>query len=254
MNNFENSININKLIAELDHILSKNDYNSARDFLEKWVKNAQKQNDNKALFSLCNECIGLYRKIGDKENCYKYCEKALDLLKGLNIENTVTGATAFTNCATAYKAFGEAEKSISYFEKAVVLYESLLPENDPKLAGLYNNFALSLVDLNEYEKALNLYEKAIAVLNKNPEFNLEQAVSYLNMANAVEAEKGLENACEEIDVLLDKAEKVLNEKHSETDGNYAFVCEKCAPTFGYYGRFLYENELKERARVIYERT
>ena len=95
MNNFENSININKLIAELDHILSKNDYNSARDFLEKWVKNAQKQNDNKALFSLCNECIGLYRKIGDKENCYKYCQKALDLLKVLNIENPVAGATAF---------------------------------------------------------------------------------------------------------------------------------------------------------------
>ena len=254
MNNFENPININNLISELDHILSRNDYNSARDFLEKWVKNAQKQNDNKALFSLCNECIGLYRKIGDKENCYKYCEKTLDLLKALNIENTVTGATAYTNCATAFKAFGEAEKSISYFEKAVVLYESLLPENDPKLAGLYNNFALSLVDLKEHEKAVKLYEKAIEVLNNNPKFNLEQAVSYLNMANAVEAEKGLENACEEIDVLLDKAEKVLNEKYSKTDGNYAFVCEKCAPTFGYYGRFLYENELKERARKIYERT
>ena len=74
------------------------------------------------------------------------------------------------------------------------------------------------------------------------------------MANAVEAQKGLENACEEIDILLDKAQKVLNENYSETDGNYAFVCEKCAPTFGYYGRFLYENELKERARVIYERA
>ena len=254
MNNFENTININSLIAELDHILSKNDYNSARDFLEKWVDIAQNQNDDKSLFSLCNECIGLYRKIGDKENCYKYCDKSLDLLKVLNIENTVTGATAYTNCATAFKAFGEAEKSISYFEKAVSLYESLLPENDPKLAGLYNNFALSLVDLKNFEKAFYLYEKAIDVLNSNPKFNLEQAVSYLNMANAVEAQKGLENACEEIDVLLDKAQKVLNENYSETDGNYAFVCEKCAPTFGYYGRFLYEKELKERARVIYERS
>ncbi len=254
MNNFENPININNLIYELDNILSRNDYNSARDFLEKWVGIAQKQNDNKSLFSLCNECIGLYRKIGDKENCYKYCEKALDLLKILNIEDTVTGATAFLNCATAYKAFSEADKSIPLFEKAVTLYEALLPEKDRRLAGLYNNFALSLVDLNEYEKALNLYEKAIAVLNKNSEFNLEQAVSYLNMANAVEAQKGLENACEEIDVLLDKAEKVLDENYSETDGNYAFVCEKCASTFGYYGRFLYENELKERARVIYERA
>ncbi len=254
MNNFENPISINNLINELDNILSRNDYNSARDFLEKWVSIAQNRNDNKSLFSLCNECIGLYRKIGDKESCYKYCEKALDLLKVLGIENTVTGATAFLNCGTAYKAFGEADKSIAYFEKTVALYETFLPENDRRLAGLYNNFALSLVDLKEYERALKLYRKAISVLDKNPQFNLEQAVSYLNMANAVEAQKGLENACEEIDVLLDKAQKVLDENYSEIDGNYAFVCEKCAPTFGYYGRFLYENELKERTRNIYERS
>lgn len=254
MNSFENTIDINTLIAELDYLLSKNDYNAARDFLEKWVEISQNQNDNKALFSLCNECIGLYRKIGDKDNCYKYCAKALDLLKALNIESTVTGATAYTNCATAYKAFGEADKSIPLFEKAVTLYKKLLPENDPKLAGLYNNFALSLVDLKDFERALKLYEKAINVLEHNPFFNLEQAVSYLNMANLYEAEKGLENACEEIDVLLDKAQRVLDEKYSENDGNYAFVCEKCAPTFGYYGRFLYENELKKRASVIYERT
>ena len=254
MNSFENTININTLISELDYLLSKNEYLSARDFLEKWVEASHNQNDNKALFSLCNECIGLYRKIGEKENCYKYCTRTLDLLKVLNIENTVTGATAYTNCATAYKAFGEAEKSIPLFEKAVSLYEALLPLDDPKLAGLYNNFALALVDLKEFEKALKLYKKAIEVLNKNPLFNLDQAVSYLNMANLYEAQKGLENACEEIDVLLDKAQVVLDEKYSETDGNYAFVCEKCAPTFGYYGRFLYENELKKRARVIYERT
>ena len=74
------------------------------------------------------------------------------------------------------------------------------------------------------------------------------------MANLFEAQKGLENACGDIDILLDKAEAVLDKNHSTTDGNYAFVCEKCAPTFGYYGRFLYEQQLKERARVIYERT
>ncbi len=254
MNSSIDTIDIKIVIAELDYILSRNDYNFARDFLEKWVNKAHNFNDNKALFSLCNECIGLYRKIGERENCYKYCEKALNLLKVLNIENTVTGATAFINCATAYKAFGEADKSIPLFEKAVHLYEKLLPENDPKLAGLYNNFALSLVDLKLFEKASELYEKAIEVLNHNPLFNLEQAVSYLNMANLYEAQKGLENACEEIDILLDKAQQVLDENYSEINGNYAFVCEKCAPTFGYYGRFLYEMKLKERARVIYERS
>lgn len=254
MNNSPTPIDINSVIDELDHILSKNEYISARDFLEKWVKTAEKQSDNKSLFSLSNECIGLYRKIGDKDNCYKYCEKVLELLKVLKLDSTISGATAFINCGTAYKAFAEAEKSMPFFEKAVTLYEKLLPENDRRLAGLYNNFALSLVDLKEYNKALLLYLKAINILESNPQYNLEQSVTYLNMANAIEYQKGLENACKEIDILLDKAEKVLNENYSETDGNYAFVCEKCAPTFSYYGRFLYEKELKERARVIYERA
>ena len=254
MDTFTNRLNIGSVISELDGILSKNRYDDARIFLEEQINVAKQLNDSKALFTLCNECIGLYRKIGDRENCYKYCRETLDSVSVLNLENDIAGATAYINCGAAYKAFGEASQSIVYFERALALYEKLLPINDRRLAGLYNNYALSLVDLKEYEKALFLYNRAISVLDKNPRFNLEQAVTYLNMANAAEAQKGLEETCEEIEVLLDKAEKVLNENLSEDDGNYAFVCEKCAPTFGYYGRFLYEKELNERARKIYERS
>ena len=38
------------------------------------------------------------------------------------------------------------------------------------------------------------------------------------------------------------------------DGYYAFVCEKCAPTFDYYGYFLIADDLNERAKAIYERA
>ena len=70
------------------------------------------------------------------------------------------------------------------------------------------------------------------------------------MASAAESEMGLLDADETIQIYLDKAEALL-ESHTERDGYYAFVCEKCASVFGYYGRFLYENELNERARRIY---
>jgi tetratricopeptide (TPR) repeat protein len=247
MNPSQNKIDINAVIAELDLILSRNEYSAACDFLEKWVDAAKNAGDNKVLFSLYNECIGIYRKTANKENCYKYCENALDLLNVLKLESSISGATTYINCGTACKAFGEAEKSIPFFEKALILYHKLLPDNDRRLAGLYNNFALSLVDVKDFNRAFTLYEKAIQVLDKNPQFNLEQAVTYLNMANAVEAEKGIENTCEEINILLDNAEKVLDENYSETDGNYAFVCEKCAPVFGHYGWFVTEAELLKRA-------
>ena len=70
------------------------------------------------------------------------------------------------------------------------------------------------------------------------------------MASAAETELGALDAEEIILSYLDKAEKLLD-SHENRDGYYAFVCEKCASVFGYYGRFFYENELKERARGIY---
>ncbi len=252
--NSQFSVNINTVITELDYLLSKNQYSEACDFLEKHIYIAEQKGDKKAAFSLSNECIGIFRKMGNKEKCYAYCEKAITLTETLKLENSVAGATAFVNCATAKKAFDDASESIIYFEKAQEIYETLLPEDDKRLAGLYNNFALSLVDLKIYDKALELYRNALTVLNKASGNDPEKAITYLNMANAVENKLGLENACEEIDEFLDKATELLDKNISLTDGNYAFVCEKCASTFGYYGRFFYEAQLKERANKIYERS
>lgn len=254
MENKKPELNIQNIIGELDNLLSKNDYISACNFLESSIIEAEKLDDNKSLFALYNECIGIYRKTGKKDKCYSYCNKALEITESLHYSKNVSGATAFVNCATAYKAFGEAEKGILFFEKAKRIYEEKLTPNDKRLAGLYNNFALTLTDIKRFDEAISLYEKAISVLSSHEDVQPEEAISYLNMANTIEAKYGLENACEKIDSLLDIAAEILDKTEKENDGNYAFVCEKCSSTFGYYGRFLYEAELKERARKIYERS
>ena len=41
--------------------------------------------------------------------------------------------------------------------------------------------------------------------------------------------------------------ELLNKKSTVRDDYYRFVCEKCAPTFAYYGYFVYEKELIKRA-------
>ena len=82
----------------------------------------------------------------------------------------------------------------------------------------------------------------------------EQAITYLNMADAKEAELGAEDAAEAIDTLLERAQTLLDGPDLVRDGYYAFVCEKCAPTFSYYGWFAAANDLNERARGIYERA
>ena len=140
--------------------------------------------------------------------------------------------------------------------------------------------------LSKYDEALDLYEKAIAVMAKVQDGELEQAITCLNMADAVEAGAGMEEGESRIYELVERAEELLDNKGRELlrrpdgeapgradDGRsvleapgalkafpaeerarvgyYAFVCEKCAPVFEYYGYFLTANKLRETAEKIY---
>ena len=140
--------------------------------------------------------------------------------------------------------------------------------------------------LSKYDEALDLYEKAIAVMAKVQDGELEQAITCLNMADAVEAGAGMEEGESRIFELVERAEELLDNKGRELlrrqggeapgraaggrsvletpgalkalsadekarIGYYAFVCEKCAPVFEYYGYFLTANKLRETAEKIY---
>ena len=138
------------------------------------------------------------------------------------------------------------------FDRARAVYESKLAGDDERLGGLYNNMALALVDLCRFDEAEALYRRAIAVMERVADGAPELAITYLNMASAEEARVGIEEADGKIQEYLDIAEGLL-ESHPKRDGDYAFVCEKCASVFDYYGRFVYAAEISERARRIYGR-
>ena len=244
-------ISIDRILSKLDEYLNKNDYASAERHLVYWLSEAENGCDARTELLIRNELMGLYRKLGREREALECVSAALDKIEKMNIGHQVGAATTYLNCATVYKAFGRAEESIPLFEQARAVYESELEGDDSRLGGLYNNMALSLVDLGRFFEANELYLKAISVMEKTKNGALEVAITYLNMASAAEVESGLVEADELIQNYLDKAESRL-EAHSTRDGYYAFVCEKCASVFGYYGRFIYENELKERARRIYE--
>ena len=243
-------ISIERILAKLDEYLNKNDYVSAERHLKYWLTEAVNNNDCRTELLVRNELMGLYRKLGRKNEALECVSEALSKIEMLGIGHQVGAATTFLNCATVYKAFGRAEESIPLFERAQAVYEKELDATDSRLGGLYNNMALSLVDLGRYSEADSLYKKAISVMEKTKNGALEVAITYLNMASAAEAELGLLDADETIQSYLDKAQALLD-GHIERDGYYAFVCEKCASVFGYYGRFIYESDLIERSRRIY---
>lgn len=248
----QRKIPADKVLNELDEFFSKNDIAGAEKHLLYWLSEAESAADDRALLLLFNELMGFYRKQGDKERAEGFAGRALSQIKKMNISENTGAATTYLNCATVYKAFGRSEDALPLYERALIIYERELYKNDERLAGLYNNMALALVDIKDFRKAEEFYKKALAVLENNKGKEPEQAITYLNLASAAEAELGLEGADGAISEYIKTAQQLLDKCQNEKSGNYAFVCEKCASVFGYYGYFAYENELMERSRRIYE--
>ncbi len=239
---------------KLDEYMSHQDYAGAERHLNYWLAEAQQNGDLRGEFFLRGEMMGHYRKTGNKEKAILNANEGLNLIRKLGFENTLSAGTAYVNAATVYDAFGESRRSIELFEKAKAIYEGNLPETDGRLGGLYNNMGLAYMALRRFGAAYEAFLKALDVMGKVENGALEQAITYLNLANAVELEHGLEKGEQKIGQYLDKAAVLLDEPSLPRDGYYTFVCEKCAPTFDYYGYFLVADDLKERARAIYERA
>ena len=242
-----------QIIDKLDRHLSRRDFPAAERHLLYWMDEAALGHDLRGELFLCNELAGHYRKTGNRERAFHYAERALELLDTLGFTEGVSAGTTLVNAATAYSAFGEHARALELFGRARPLYEA--EETKPQLlGGLYNNMATACAALGRHTEALALYEKAMAQMALVPGGTLEQAVTCLNMADAVAAEQGMEAGEARITELLDEAYALLQDGAAPRDGYYAFVCEKCAPGFAYYGWFAAAQELEQTAKEIYERA
>lgn len=247
-------IDLRRFLTKLDEHLSRRDYDAARRHLDYWRAEAEACNDPRGRVTIENEAMGLFRKIGLEDEAMEAAEAARALLDRAGLTGTVTAATTALNIATVHKRFGRPEQALALYEQAAAIYERNLAPEDERLGGLYNNMGLALTDLGRFDEALALYEKALAVMAKAPNGKPEMAITELNLANLWEAKLGLLEAESEIEGCLDRARALLEDPKAPRDGNYAFVCEKCAPTFGYYGRFADARELEALAEEIYGRA
>jgi tetratricopeptide (TPR) repeat protein len=252
-----------RIIEKLDEYMSRRDYAGAERHLLYWLEEALTVGDERGQLMLRNELVGHFRKTGNKEQAFLHADEALRLVDALDFSDTISAGTTFTNVGTMFNAFGENERSLELFRKAAALYEGMPLTPSHLLGGLYNNMALTCVSLGRYDEAKELYERALDVMANVENGELEQAITYLNMADAVVAEAGgfeegfsedSPECEEEVDRLLDHALELLDTPSVPHDGYYAFVCEKCAPVFAHYGYFLADADLRERAEAIYERA
>ncbi len=244
-------LNIKEIISQLDSHFSRNDLISAEKLLEDSVSAARKENDWASELSLLSEQMGFYRRNNRRDKALSAVEEGIELIKAHRLENTVSGGTILLNAATTLKAFGNPEESIKVFEVAKKTLEEKLGADDFLLSGLYNNMALTLVDLKKYTDAEKYYNKALEILEKHNNGKNEQAVTYCNMAYLYYGENPED---ERIDLVMKKAEAILDGKDLTKDGYYAFTASKCLSAFEFFGFFVFAEELKRRVKKIYARN
>ena len=243
-----------RIKEKVDECMSRRDYPGVERVLSYWLKEARLCRDSRGELMILNELVGHYRKTGEKEKARKSAKAALSLIDELDYANSLTAGTTYVNIATAHNSLGENELALPLFEKARRIYEGSQGADPALLGGLYNNMGLTLAALRRFDEALALYDLAMAQMAKCPYGALEQAVTCLNMANAVEGKQGMEEGESRIYALVDQALSLLGQSHLPRDGYYAYVCEHCAPTLEYYGYFADAEKLKQTAEALYERA
>ena len=241
---------VGRIFEKMDEYMGRQDLKGAERLLAYWLNEAELGRDLKGQFALHNELMGYYRKVREKENAFRHAEAALALIGPLEIEDSPSAGTCYVNSGTVFAAFDEPDRSLPYFEKARDIYESRLSHDDSRLGALYNNMGLTYLALGRYADAHAIYGKALSVMSEVPNGSLEMAITYLNDADVYEAEE-TENSEEIIQDLLSKAKACFEDPVLPRDGYYAFVCEKCAPIFTYFGWSDYGNDLEERAERLY---
>ncbi|MBQ9355299.1 MAG: tetratricopeptide repeat protein [Clostridia bacterium] len=243
-------IPVKRVIEKADEYYNKNDLAGAKRHLEYWEKEAVALNDESGELSVINELLGLYRKNGDNDNAICVIERALFLTEKLEIPETVSAATVYLNAATTYKAVGKADKALPLYERTLKIYTENLDDSDERFGGFYNNYALALTDAGEFTKAEECYFNAIKVMEKAENGKPDLAITYVNLAHLYEQA----GKTEKITDCLFKAYDLLNDESNIKNGYYAYVLDKCAPSFKYFGYDKIANDMKKESTEIYERS
>lgn len=243
------TIPIARIIEKLDLLFGKNDLDSVGKLLDYWDGEARKLGDERGLLEILNEKIGYYRRTNDRERGLRSVEDAFALIDKIGADNNESSGTVYLNGATTMKAFGKTREAMPYYEKARQIYEKTLPENDFKIAAYYNNVSSAYKELGETENTEKSCFRALEILSKCEGYLGEAAVTHVNLAHLYYDS----DPCDErVYSHMETAWELLMSKENTHDGNFAFLCSKCYPSFGFFGYFEYEKTLKDLTEKIYE--
>ena len=242
------AVPLGRFFDKLNELFSRNDLPAVGKMLDYWEGEARALNDLRGLLEILNEKIGYYRRTNEKDKAMSAIWEAFELMEKKGVGDPISMGTVYLNGATTLKAFSLANEAMPYYEKARVLYEEHLECDDYRLAAFYNNISSAYKELGEVDNAEAACFKAIEILKGKEDCRGEIAVSLINVAHIYYDSDPLD---ERIYDIMETAWELLSSDKNVHDGDFAFLCAKCYPAFGFFGYFEREAELKALSEKIY---
>ena len=251
-----NSIDTNRFLKNLDMFFNKNDLPGAGDYLSFWENEARNINDEHALLTILNEYLGYCRRTNNEVKALKTIDECKLLIEKLNLSNTISAATIYINAATTYYHFGNIESGLILYEKARKCYVDLKKTDSYEYATLLNNSAGALTSLKKYDDAEKNYLEAIEILKHIGNHESEIALSLVMIAHITfdKTDNADDSIYNKVESLLDEAYMYLKSDNIIRNGNFAFILDKCAPSFDYFKRPGQANAMRELSKQIYNKT
>lgn len=231
------------LFDRLDKLFYKKDFAGAEAFLLDSAKQFASVNDYEQELICYNELSGIYRKQNLKDKALWAVSCAMELIQAHPYPYNLLG-DVYTSLATAYMHFASYDNAMELFDKAKVCYEYYYKKPTLQMATLLNNMGLCYMAIAKLDIAVRYFKQSVIILETLSGYPLELAMSYISLAEAM--------GDAECDELYTKAFKCFDSPLLKRDGYYAFVAEKCLPSFERNGYFRAKLTLEKRIASINE--
>ncbi len=244
---------IKNVLITYDNMFGNHTLEEIYDFLTEYINLAYAEKDYSSAITLLNEMIGFCRDTDKKEECLRYCNQVIDLMRQLKLCKNVGYGTTLLNVANAYRAFYLFDESLKFYKDTEIIYKDKLPEGAFNFAGLYNNWSILYEEMGDYLNARKLIKKALDIVDQYPQAVIEQATTRTNLAEVLLSLIKEDKTGKYKEKYFDRALEYLKEAdeiHKKSEGkdfHYSSVLSA-------FGDAFYINGEYEKSALYYEKA
>lgn len=242
-------MNMNEFFQHLDQLFAQKEMQAAETYMKESLAAAESEGDLGAVISICSELGGYFRVTSRFDEGIALYEKALDCIHRLGLDGSEHHGTTLMNYATTCTMTGDSQKALALYEQAAEIFRNAGFETDYRVATLYNNMSLLCQDLNQYDTAVEKLDQAMSILQQLTESEIEQAVTYSNLAQV----HMLRGCPEEAKTAVEKSIALFTSTSGDCDVHYASAVNVLGEIYYTEGNYAAAARQFEKAMALTKR-